>query len=604
MTGTEETNTINRAISLEELRLVIEVRKKRLALYRANRDNDFKRYYELYQMACSGAIFLYILYLFDLMKSNSEDENTPVIRETLYQEIKALNPRDRKWHSLPSLEDLECDYCSLDSTTRYLAIGAELGDLELVKAALKINPEINLDRPLCVAIKNNHEKVVKRLIELGADVNSTHTPLMNAICYSGNFELTQFLIEQGAFVDETIFYNALRKCTRPELIQSLYEKASLDINEPHTERVVGQFDGWENHESFLHCALQTMKKSRDGGVVRYLLGLPDLIKKEEDVIAAVAVGVEALSLFLNAGYTCTAKLCSAVIEKKECAAIDLVLKQKNADLEGAKLALKEKKKWSDLMFYAAINDIKQVTLLLENSDESLHTALIIATELGRKEMVSLLLQKGAKVNVYCSTHGDALFHACRNGDIDLITLLLNSQTEDCKIKKLTYNLAIQYAIREEQTEMVALLFAKKRIEMKHQTIELGLKSDHEDIRKITKLNAILPWIDNLKTELNRVTKRYKDNAGCLDLWGNGKKAAHITNAIKRADAAINQLAKSENPSRFICYMNSFLDYKEGNKKSIREELSHHRIGFFGKPRGQKTVEQFVEQRIGPMAAGS
>ena len=65
--------------------------------------------------------------------------------------------------------------------------------------SFSIYADVNTD--LIEAVKNNQTNEVKRLIEAGADVNTTDvrgdTPLIKA-AYGGNFELTKLLLDLGA----------------------------------------------------------------------------------------------------------------------------------------------------------------------------------------------------------------------------------------------------------------------------------------------------------------------------------------------------------------------------------------------------------------------
>lgn len=79
---------------------------------------------------------------------------------------------------------------------------------ELVDVLLNAGCNVNISRPLMVALASNHYKLAERLIRMGAEVNFTqinftilglepHTPLTKA-CSSGEETLVKLLLESGA----------------------------------------------------------------------------------------------------------------------------------------------------------------------------------------------------------------------------------------------------------------------------------------------------------------------------------------------------------------------------------------------------------------------
>lgn len=55
--------------------------------------------------------------------------------------------------------------------------------------------------PLTIAVNNNNLELVKRLVELGADIHIQDDLPLTQACFIGNLEIVEFLVEQGANVN-------------------------------------------------------------------------------------------------------------------------------------------------------------------------------------------------------------------------------------------------------------------------------------------------------------------------------------------------------------------------------------------------------------------
>lgn len=89
--------------------------------------------------------------------------------------------------------------------------------------------------------------------------------------------------------------------------------------------------------------------------------------------------------------------------------------------------------YTALMRAARVNFIQVVKILLDRPGIDLdigcdtnETALIISSELGRVEVVRMLLEKGAKVDLQCTRGTTALQMAVKNGHESCVKLLLNA----------------------------------------------------------------------------------------------------------------------------------------------------------------------------------
>ena len=114
--------------------------------------------------------------------------------------------------------------------------------IAVVKMLFKVGIDVNAEKyspilplmvaskktPLMVASKNGHTKIVKLLLEKGADVNAKMTALMLAAA-NGHTEIIKLLLEKGADVNAKNKYGSTALMFaaangRTEIVQILLEK--------------------------------------------------------------------------------------------------------------------------------------------------------------------------------------------------------------------------------------------------------------------------------------------------------------------------------------------------------------------------------------------
>lgn len=149
---------------------------------------------------------------------------------------------------------------------------------------------------------------------------------------------------------------------------------------------------------------------------------------------------------------------------------------------------------------------KRRRALAINSCNSLgETALHVASATGRTDMVRLLLDAGANVNVTTASEGRTPLHlACLNGNVDLVKLLLNCAT--CYVDAQDYdgNTSLHLVSRAGNVKLVGLLLrhganvdARNRHDMTPlRQLELevsgALTANYADVLKMLRRNSPQP----------------------------------------------------------------------------------------------------------------
>ncbi len=85
------------------------------------------------------------------------------------------------------------------------------------------------------------------------------------------------------------------------------------------------------------------------------------------------------------------------------------------------------------------------------------TPLLLAAEYGHKEIVDLLIEKGANVNTVCVDNHSALYYAAQNGHIEIVKTLIDKGADVNLLSKDEVSTAILAALYKGQTEVVKLL---------------------------------------------------------------------------------------------------------------------------------------------------
>jgi len=265
------------------------------------------------------------------------------------------------------------------------------------------------DTALGYACKYGHLEIVKFLVEKGADINQKNdfgkTPLMYASA-RGHLEIVELLLKNKADINKknskdmtALMYASLHEY--PKIVKLLIEKGA-SINNKDNNKFNAFMLANKNTHSSNKADLILIQKS--------LKGRENLLKKNFK---------------------------------------ELLEASKNGNLKKVELLLKENN--------VDINEKDSI------GDSIGNTALMEACEYGHLEIVKLLIEKGADVNLDNNFGITALMYASKKGYLKIIELLLKNDADinyqDNYGKNSAYT-ALIYACKEGQLETVKLLLKK------------------------------------------------------------------------------------------------------------------------------------------------
>ena len=249
--------------------------------------------------------------------------------------------------------------------------------------------------PLCWAIINGRLKIVKLLLEKGANIKEAAfnglTPIHQASIH-GHIEVVKLLLEKGANIKEAAFDGSTP--IHQALIHGHIEVVKL-LLEKGADVKAAAFDGSTPlHQALIHGHVEVVKL---------------LLEKGADIEAAASNGSTPLHQALINGHV-------NIIE---------LLLEKGADIEAAT------SNGSTPLHQASIHGhVEVVKLLLEkgadieaaasNGSTPLHQASIY----GHVEVIKLLLEKGADIEAAASNGLTPLCRASMNGRVEAVKLLL------------------------------------------------------------------------------------------------------------------------------------------------------------------------------------
>ena len=276
-----------------------------------------------------------------------------------------------------------------ESDCTALLKASENGHMETVKLLLEANADVNCQRggvftPLMIASQNGHTKIVELLLGAGAKANTGNyggaTALLMA-SWNGHTDIVRMLLNANAKVNVAT--------DGPEFISRYYDRPSR----------------------YEHNKLKTTAQS------------------SPLILASHNGYTEIVKLLLEAG--------ADVNHKSFDGATALILASRNGHTEVVKLLLEAGANVNATLstarnYYSRIRPNVADIMSLPARERNLHeylkkmgesTPLILASQNGHTEIVKLLLEADAKVNVATSNDATALILAMQNGHKEIARLL-------------------------------------------------------------------------------------------------------------------------------------------------------------------------------------
>ena len=352
-------------------------------------------------------------------------------------------------------------------STESLIKAAFDGDIEQVKSLLSRGADIDLhnetgDTPLHIAVKKGHIRLVRFLIDQGAAVeaknNDQKTPLDIALLKPPRMKIVELLVEKGSAIS-TI--HAAAFVGHVEKIRSFME-GGTDIDtkgeDGQTPLFKAVYGGHVDAVRFLlDNGANVNEKDKEGNTsLHYAVWFHRneiaklLIDRGADFQAICGFGFtllhwaamvsneELTELLLAKGADVDAR----AENEKSLTPLDFAIDRGSPAI--GRLLIERGAAVSSIHAAALVGDLAKVKSFLENGagvGEKFYgvTALHTASAGGNKEVVELLLAKGADINALQRGHGYTPLHwAVKAGHKDIVELLINKGADVNKQMSLFY----------------------------------------------------------------------------------------------------------------------------------------------------------------------
>ncbi|XP_046337772.2 ankyrin repeat domain-containing protein 17-like [Haliotis rufescens] len=387
-----------------------------------------------------------------------------------------------------------------------LHLACKGGNVEVVKFVLSLGMQSINSRgwkkmtPVMLAADKGHKEVVELLVSKGADVSlldKGHDTLLHLACKGGNVEVVKFVLSLGML---SINSRGWKKMT----------PVMLAANKGHKEVVellvskgadVSLLD--KGHDTLLHLAC----KGGNVGVVKFVLSLGMLSinsrgwKKMTPVMLAANKGhKEVVELLVSKGADVS------LLDKGHDTLLHLACKGGNVEVVKFVLSLGmqsiNSRGWQEMtpVMLAADKGYKEVVELLvskgadvslldKGHDTLLHlackggnvevvkfvlslgmlsinsrgwqemTPVMLAADKGHKEVVELLVSKGADVSLLDKGHDTLLHFACRGGNVEVVKFLLSLDMVDINARNSKSQTAANIATSRGRRDIIDLLMS-------------------------------------------------------------------------------------------------------------------------------------------------
>ena len=319
------------------------------------------------------------------------------------------------------------------------ADAALLGDVEAGRRWIQAGADIHSpiwyrDTPLRIACGQGHLDFVRMLIEFGVEVRDDYPSILQSVVYSGSFALLQLLLKTRIWEEERLF-NGLTAAIDADQSEMTQLLTSHIQNLTAYEDYVLEFALWgkivlflfqsgmplQNQEKLLQGALEEQISnlgSQNIEVVRALIAYGADVSQYLPIAVGEELSINMIRLLLDhdADRNATDHLGNTAMQNA----------QQRGDPEIVRLLI-EAGCPLDLESALILGDREQLIALLDTSSVTqtdLNISLWRAVREGKKEIVSLLLNRGADPNEANQEEETALWKAIQYGQTEIYHLLL------------------------------------------------------------------------------------------------------------------------------------------------------------------------------------
>ncbi|XP_059897247.1 ankyrin repeat and SOCS box protein 2 isoform X1 [Gadus macrocephalus] len=274
---------------------------------------------------------------------------------------------------------------------------------------------MNKDRetPLYKACEEDNAEIVAMLLNHGASVNvhcnQGWTPLQEAVCRN-NVEICEMLVQAGARLTPANVYGISPLFTAAQSGQvatlRFLIKHGADVDSQATDGATALYEATKNGHVKVVELLLSQKADANKASKRGLLPLHIAAQNGDDILVPMLIPATTKARIRRAGisplHVAAEHNMDDVLELLIQADFDV-----NAQLSHEHSKLYEDHRTTALYFSVANNNVDAVRMLLEAGADpnlDLFNPLLVAVRGGCMETVTLLVEHGADVNAYLSTH--------------------------------------------------------------------------------------------------------------------------------------------------------------------------------------------------------
>ncbi|XP_071108956.1 ankyrin repeat domain-containing protein 50-like [Haliotis cracherodii] len=318
-----------------------------------------------------------------------------------------------------------------------LHLACQGGNVEVVKfvlslGMLSINSRgLKKMTPVMTAADKGHKEVVELLVSKGADVSlldKGHDTLLHLACRGGNVEVVKFVLSLGML---SINSRGWKKMTP---VMTAADKGHKEVVELLVSKGADVSLLDKGHGTLLHLACR-------GGnveVVKLVLSL--------DMVSINSRGWQEMTPVMTAA------------DKGHKEVVELLVSK------GADVSLLDKGHDTLLHLACRGGNVEVVKFVLSLDMVSINsrgwqemTPVMLAADKGHKEVVELLVSKGADVSLLNKGHDTLLHLACRGGNVEVVKLVLSLDMVDINARNSKSQTAANIATSRGRWDIIDLL---------------------------------------------------------------------------------------------------------------------------------------------------